>query len=156
MRKGVIAITQDEWLRIGIEKAIIEPENLISSENIKDMNKNLDNIKVSSERNVIARKDGRFMCYAHLKAGRKAIYGKTPAEAIDKAEKREIDDQRANSDEVKYSLETYYKKWFVAKMHTNIRPQTLDRIENTLINTTRQSFLNRISDNWKKTWLLTF
>lgn len=131
MRKGVIAITQDEWLRIGIEKAIIEPENLISSENVKDMNKNLDNIKVSSERNVIARKDGRFMCYAHLKAGRKAIYGKTPAEAIDKAEKREIDDKRANSDEVKYSLETYYKRWFVAKMHTNIRPQTLDRIENT-------------------------
>lgn len=118
-------------MQIGIEKGIIDPENLISPDHNRDMSQNLENIKVSPIRNVITRKDGRFMCYAQLEAGRKAVYGKTPEEAISKAEQREIDDKRANTDEVKYSLETYYKKWFVAKMNTNIRPQTLDRIENT-------------------------
>jgi len=124
-------MTQKEWLQIGMEKGIIEPENLISPDSKKDMSKNLENIKVSPERNVIMRKDGRFMCYAQLEAGRKAVYGKTPEEAIQKAELRENDDNRANSDGVKYSFETYYKKWFITKMNSNIRPQTVDRIENT-------------------------
>lgn len=124
-------MTQKDWLQIGIEKGIIEPENLISSDNNNYMNQNLENKKVSPERNVIARKDGRFMCYAQLETGRKAVYGKTSEEAVKKAEQRETDDKKSNSDEVKYSFETYYKKWFVTKMHTNIRPQTLDRIENT-------------------------
>jgi len=124
-------MTREEWLQMGTEKGIIEPENLISPDCKKDMRENLENIKVSPERNVIARKDGRFMCYAYLETGRKAAYGKTPGEAIQKAEQREIDDKVANSDEVKYSFETYYKKWFITKMNTNIRPQTIDRIENT-------------------------
>lgn len=124
-------MTQQEWLQIGLEKGIIESENLISSDNKNDMSKNLENKNKPPKRTVTQRKDGRFMCYVRLESGRKAVYGKTPEEALKKAEQRELEEKEQLSDEIKYSFESYYKKWFLAKMKTNVRPQTIDRIENT-------------------------
>lgn len=124
-------MTKQEWLQIGIDKGIIETENLQSSENKNDMSKNLENENKPPKRAVIARKDGRYMCYAHLESGRKAVYGKTPEETVQKVKKREQEEKEQLSDKVRYSFESYYKKWFLAKMKTNVRPQTIDRIENT-------------------------
>ncbi len=124
-------MTEQEWLQIGLEKGIIESENLISSGNKNDMSKNLENKNKMLKRTIMERKDGRFMCYARLESGRKAVYGKTPEEALEKAMQRECEETEQLSGEIRYSFESYYKKWFLAKMNTNVRPQTIDRIENT-------------------------
>ena len=73
------------------------------------------------------RKDGRYMCYAHLSTGRKAAYGKTEEEAIKKAvelERQELTEQEHK----KYAFERNYRIWF---NQLDIKPQSKDRIEVT-------------------------
>lgn len=124
-----MVLTEQEWLRLGMEQGIIMSENLVSSDNKDDMNQNIENENIELKRSVTLRKDGRYMCHAQLSTGRKAVYGKTSEEAIRKAEKREEKDRFLISDNERYSFKVYYKKWFIAKMHTSIKPQTIDRIE---------------------------
>lgn len=73
---------QQEWLQIGIDRGIIDCKNSIFSEK--------ENMIIENkERTVTLRKDGRYMCYAYLASGRKAVYGKTEEKAIENAVKRE-------------------------------------------------------------------
>lgn len=112
-----------EWLQIGFDRGIIDCKNSIISEK--------ENMIIENkERTVTLRKDGRYMCYAYLASGRKAVYGKTEEKAIENAVKRE-NQERFELERQKYLFEFCYKKWFMAKLESKIRPQTTDRIEST-------------------------
>ena len=128
-RREVNSIKEQEWLQIGFDKGIIGHENLISFDKKKNMMLNLENTNATTiDRNTILRRDGRYMCYAHLSTGRKAVYGKDPNEAIRKAKKHEMGNAPISIKE-KYLFKTYYQKWFITKMNSSIKPQSLDHIE---------------------------
>jgi|GEM_PF-3972190 len=97
------------------------------------MKLNIENKNMQISRNIIMRKDGRYMCYAQLSTIRKAVYGKIPDEADKKAEALEEKDRIVKTEEVKYSFGMFYQQWFITKMNTSIKPQSLDHIENTYI-----------------------
>lgn len=114
---------QHEWLQIGIDRGIIDCKNSIISEN---ENMNIENKK----RTVTIRKDGRYMCYAYLTTGRKAVYGKTEEKAIENAVRKE-EYEHFELEKQKYLFGFCFKRWFMVKLESKIRPQTTDRIEST-------------------------
>lgn len=80
-------------------------------------------------RNVIKRSDNRYMTYAKLAAGRKAVYGHTAQEAAAKAEQLEQEERQETATE-QYAFQTVYRRWFLFKLGF-VRAQTMDRVEVT-------------------------
>lgn len=80
---------------------------------------------------VTKRKDGRYMAYAALSGGRKAVYGRTEEEAEGKACEAERLDAVATG-RTRYIFHYVYLAWFKFKLDF-VKPQTMDRIENTYV-----------------------
>lgn len=81
------------------------------------------------KKNATKRKDGRYMAYAVLSTGRKAIYADSEDLAVEKAVLLE-EEEKEYLAKVKYTFANLYKLWFKLKLKEN-RPQSCDRIECT-------------------------
>ena len=109
-------MTESQVMQLARMYNIIDETNTVPE--IEDMEVN---------KTATLRKDGRYMCFAHLSTGRKAAYGKTEEEAIKKAvelERQELTEQEHK----KYAFERNYRNWF---NQLDIKPQSKDRIEVT-------------------------
>lgn len=82
-----------------------------------------------NKKSATKRRDGRYMAYAVLSSGRKAVYADTEDEAVERAVQLE-EEEREYIRKVKFTFSNVYKHWFLFKLK-QIKPQSADRIEVT-------------------------
>lgn len=121
---------------MGTEKSDL---NLCKSYGIlKQDNKTLQNISMGKKRNATLRKDGRWMVWAKISAGRKACYGNTEYKANYKADILEAEDRGDDQELERLTGEKRF--WFgncfiryrnYLLFYTNLEWGTVDRYENT-------------------------
>ena len=81
------------------------------------------------KKNATKRKDGRYMAYAVLSEGRKAVYGSSEDEVVELALRLE-EEERDYLERIKFTFYNVYHHWFMLKLK-EIKPQSADRIEVT-------------------------
>lgn len=82
-----------------------------------------------SKKSATKRRDGRYMAYAVLSSGRRAVYGNSEDEAVELAVRLE-EDEREYIAKIKYTFANVFHHWFLFKLK-QIKPQSADRIEVT-------------------------
>lgn len=82
-----------------------------------------------SKKSATKRRDGRYMAYAVLSSGRRAVYGNSEDEAVELAVRLE-EDERDYIAKIKYTFANVFHHWFLFKLK-QIKPQSADRIEVT-------------------------
>ncbi|MBQ7304165.1 MAG: site-specific integrase [Alphaproteobacteria bacterium] len=81
------------------------------------------------KKSATKRRDGRYMAYAVLSSGRKAVYGDTENDAVERAVRLE-EEEKEYSDKIKFTFANVFHHWFLFKLN-QIKPQSADRIEVT-------------------------
>ena len=81
------------------------------------------------KKNATKRRDGRYMAYAVLSSGRKAVYAYSEDEAVEMAIRLE-EEEREYIAKVKFTFSNVFRHWFMLKLN-QIKPQSADRIEVT-------------------------
>lgn len=82
-----------------------------------------------AKKSATKRRDGRYMAYAVLPSGRKAVYAGTEEDAVRMALLLE-EEAREYEEKVKFTFSGVYSRWFLLKLE-GVKPQTADRIEYT-------------------------
>lgn len=82
-----------------------------------------------NKKSATKRRDGRYMTYAVLSSGRKAVYGDSENEAVERAVRME-EEEKEYAQKVKFTFSNVFHHWFMFKLN-QIKPQSADRIEVT-------------------------
>ena len=82
-----------------------------------------------NKKSATKRRDGRYMTYAVLTTGRKAVYADSEDEAVERAIQLE-EEEKEYIKKVKYTFSNVFRHWFLLKL-SQIKPQSADRIETT-------------------------
>lgn len=82
-----------------------------------------------NKKSATKRRDGRYMAYAVLTSGRKAVYADTEDEAVERAVRME-EEEKEYTEKIKFTFSNVFHHWFLFKLN-QIKPQSADRIEVT-------------------------